>query len=237
MVEVTGHRGAAGYEPENTLRSFRKALEIGVDNVEFDVHLSRDGYLVVIHDVKVDRTTNARGDVGSLTLDELRKLDAGMGERIPTLQEAIDYLKDKAVLQIELKGVGTEEPAVRLVEGNRVERQVVFTSFDHTRVKRVKELNPSLQTGVLIVGRPIDPVAVVKGARADGLHINYEAIDRALVEDVHRGGLKVSVWNIDEAEDVDLMVDLGVDAIGSNKPDIVIARLRARGLRKFKAGL
>ncbi|MEM3426627.1 MAG: glycerophosphodiester phosphodiesterase family protein, partial [Thermoproteota archaeon] len=96
-----GHRGARFYEPENTLRSFRKALELGVDAVELDVRRTRDGELVVIHDAEVDRTTNGKGLVRELTLEEIRRLDAGKGEKIPTLEEALDFLDGRVKILIE----------------------------------------------------------------------------------------------------------------------------------------
>jgi glycerophosphoryl diester phosphodiesterase len=198
MVEVIGHRGAAGYEPENTLRSFKKALEIGVDIVELDVHLTKDNKLVVIHDEKVDRTTNGRGYVKNYKLSELKKLDAGKGERIPTLQEAIDLLYGRVKVQIELKGENTEKPVVDLIK-NYDPENFILTSFYHPRVKRAKEFYPSITTGVLFAGRPIDPVKIVRDAKADRLCINYATIDKELVE---------------------------VDAIGSNKPDVVIDILK-----------
>ena len=101
---LTGHRGAAALEPENTLLSMQKAIDLGVDQIELDVHLTRDQHLVVIHDTTVDRTTDGQGAVADFTLEEIKRLDAGKGERIPTLQEVIDLVRGKVVLQIELKG-------------------------------------------------------------------------------------------------------------------------------------
>ncbi|MEM2926945.1 MAG: glycerophosphodiester phosphodiesterase family protein [Candidatus Bathyarchaeia archaeon] len=228
MIQVIGHRGAAGYEPENTLRSFRRALEIGVHAVELDVHLSKDGRVVVIHDPKVDRTTNGHGYVRDLSFEELSKLDAGMGERIPLLEEVIDLVKDKAILQIELKGEGTVEPVLRIIEDRDFSDRVVLTSFFHNRVRKVKELKPFIKTGILFVGRPLDPVHMARVAKADGIHINYMTVDKEIVQEVHRAGLKVTVWNVDEPGDANRMIDLGVDAIGSNKPDIVLSCLKAK---------
>jgi glycerophosphoryl diester phosphodiesterase len=225
MVEVIGHRGAAGYEPENTLRSFKKALEIGVDIVELDVHLTKDNKLVVIHDEKVDRTTNGKGYVKNYKLSELKKLDAGKGERIPTLQEAIDLLYGRVKVQIELKGENTEKPVVDFIK-NYDPENFILTSFYHTRVKRAKELYPKITTGVLFVGRPIDPLKIVRDAKADRLCINYATIDKELVEEMHKNKIKVSVWNVDDVEYVKRMVSLKVDAIGSNKPDVVIDILK-----------
>src|SRR6056297_2287931 len=106
MVLKIGHRGAMGYEPENTLRSFKKAIELNVDMVELDVYVCSSGELVVIHDDKVDKTTNGKGYVSEKSFDELRKLDAGMGEKIPTLQEVLDLIDKRAKVNIELKGKG-----------------------------------------------------------------------------------------------------------------------------------
>lgn len=116
MVVKVGHRGAAGHEPENTLRSFRRAMELGADMVELDVHLCGSGELVVIHDETVDRTTDGTGEVAKMTLDEMRALDAGKGERIPTLQEVIDLATGRMDINIELKGLGTAGPALEHIE-------------------------------------------------------------------------------------------------------------------------
>jgi len=110
MVLRIGHRGAAGHAPENTLASFRKAIELGLDMTELDVHVCASGELVVIHDENVDRTTNSKGWVSKLSLTELKRLDAGAGETVPTLAEVLDLLKDRIMLNIELKGLGTAEP-------------------------------------------------------------------------------------------------------------------------------
>ncbi|MEM2906184.1 MAG: glycerophosphodiester phosphodiesterase family protein [Candidatus Bathyarchaeia archaeon] len=231
MVEVTGHRGAAGLEPENTLRSFRRAVELGVDAVELDVHLSLDDELIVMHDARVDRTTNGKGWVRDLRSEQIRRLDAGLGEHVPILQEVIDLVLGKAAIQIELKGKGTEAPTVRLIEANRCEAQVRLTSFDHRRVKSVKALNPSIRTGVLFACRPIDPVRLAKDADADALHIHHAMVDQELVAAAHAAGLRVAVWNIDDPDEAEAAAALGVDAVGTNRPDIVTERLRRKRYR------
>ncbi|MFQ6075312.1 MAG: glycerophosphodiester phosphodiesterase [Candidatus Bathyarchaeia archaeon] len=226
MVIVTGHRGAAGLEPENTIRSFKRALELGVDQVELDVHLTKDRRLAVIHDTTVDRTTNGHGHVGDLTLEEIRKLDAGKGERVPTLQEAIDVVRGRAILQIELKGLGVEEAVVKTVEENRIVDEVILTSFRHYMVKRAKTLNPRLSTGVLFLCIPMDAPRLAIDAGAEGLHANVNYIDAHLVEDGHRYGLKVRAWNTDDPEQMRWLLGLGVDAIGSDRPDILLDVVR-----------
>jgi glycerophosphoryl diester phosphodiesterase len=222
VVRVTGHRGAAGLEPENTIRSFTRALELGVDQVELDVHLTKDRELVVIHDASVDRTTNGRGYVGDFTLEAIRRLDAGAGERIPTLQEVINVVKGRAILQIELKGRGVEEAVVNCVEANGVVDEVVVTSFRHSMVKKVTALNPRVSTGVLFACLPIDAARLAVDAGAQALHANVNYIDAYLVEAGHLCGLKVRAWNTDDPDQMRWLMGLGVDAIGSNRPDILL---------------
>ncbi|MCP3682716.1 MAG: glycerophosphodiester phosphodiesterase [bacterium] len=220
MITV-GHRGAAGLEPENTLLGFRKAIEIGVDFIELDVHLSKDGEIIVMHDNTVDRTTDGTGKVGEMTLEELKKLDAGKGEKIPTLQEAIDVAKDKVGIIIELKGENTEEPVFNAIKKNNLEK-ARCVSFHHDRVKKVKGLNNSIYTGVLLVGAPVNPVSVADDAGADELTVNFKFIEKEFVEKCHAGNKQVFVWNCDTEEDIRRMIDLGVDGIGSNLPDLLV---------------
>jgi glycerophosphoryl diester phosphodiesterase len=137
---LMGHRGAAALAPENTLLSIATAMEIGVNAVEIDVHLSKDKEIVVIHDATVDRTTNGTGAVSRYALNELKKLDAGKGETIPTLQEVIDFIHGKVRLVIELKEAGTEEPVVQLIKRNGLWENVYVISFWHRLVKTVKEI-------------------------------------------------------------------------------------------------
>ena len=226
LVLVTGHRGAAGLEPENTLRAVRRAMELGVDQVEIDVRLTRDGHLVVIHDEKVDRTTNGHGRVSEFTLEEIKKLDAGKGESIPTLKEVLELVKGRIRVQIELKERGIEEKVVRLVEAEGMVSDVTVTSFFHEAVKRVKEVNRNIETGVLFVCSPIKGWQLAIDALADALHPNVEYVTPGMIEEAHRRGLKVKVWNTEDADEIRRLIDMGVDAIGSDRPDIVLRVLR-----------
>lgn len=223
---ITGHRGAAKLEPENTLRSIQKAIDLGVDQIEIDVHLTRDGHLVVIHDMTVDRTTNGHGAVADLTLQEIKQLDAGKGERIPTLQEVIDGVRGKVILQIELKGPGTAEPVVRAVEQNGIADEVVLTSFVHDRLREAHQLNPKISLGALWSKPPEDACEQAIEMGAEALHIQHQHIDAALVQKAHAAGLKIRAWNPDTIEEMQRVIDLGVDAVGSNRPDLLIALCR-----------
>lgn len=231
MIEVTGHRGAAGLEPENTLRSIRKAIDLGVDRVEIDVRVTKDGHLVVIHDETVDRTTNGHGYVKELTFQEIRRLDAGKGEKIPTLEEVLNLTKGKVILQIELKAAEATEPTVHLVERRGAEREVVITSFMHELLKKVHDLNPSLRTGALFFDVQGDICQKAIDVHSEAIHVYYKNVDSNLVEEAHRRGLKVSVWNPDELEDMRKMIRLNVDVIGTNRPDLLLNLLKKMGLR------
>jgi len=231
LIEVTGHRGAAGLEPENTLRSIQKAIELGVDRVEIDVRVTKDGYLVVIHDETVDRTTNGHGRVKDLTYNEIRRLDAGKGERIPTLEEALRLTKGKVTLQIELKAKEATEPTVHLIERNNAERDVVITSFMHELLRRVHQLNPSLRKGALFFDVQGDIFQRAMEAHSEAIHVYYKNVNSKLVKEAHKRGLKVSVWNPDEIEEMKKMIGLSVDVIGTNRPDILLNLLKEMGIR------
>ena len=224
---LTGHRGAAELEPENTLLSIQKAIDLGVDQIEIDVHLTRDQHLVVIHDTTVDRTTDGQGAIADFTLAEIKQLDAGKGERIPTLQEVIDLVRGKVVLQIELKGPDTAEPVVQTVERNRIENEVLLTSFVHERLREARQLNPSLALGALWSDPPDDACEQAIDIGAEAIHIQYQNIDAQLVQKAHAHGLMIRAWNPDTVEDIQQIIDLGVDAIGSNRLDLLIALGRA----------
>ncbi len=166
MVWVVGHRGCA-YEPENTIRAIKKAIDIGVDIVEVDVHLSKDNELVVIHDERLDRTTNGKGLVKDFTLEELRQFDAGKGERLPTLQDVIDTCRGKVQLLIELKALGSEEKVLKKLEENRFKEEVYIISFWHQMIKQVRKLDSNIRTGILFVGHPVNPSQLAKDAQAN----------------------------------------------------------------------
>ena len=222
---IMGHRGAAALEPENTLLSISRAMEVGVDAVEIDVRLSKDKEIVVIHDSTVDRTTNGTGPVAGYALKEIKKLDAGKGETIPTLQEVVDLIGNKVTLVIELKEEGTEKGVVELIQRNKLYDNAYVISFWHRLVRTVKEMDSRIKTGVLIVGCPVD-ASVATNASADALVMRYNFLDKKFVETAHKEGLKVFIWNIDDRDLLKPFVDMRVDGIGSNDPRILIEYLR-----------
>jgi len=224
MVQIIGHRGARGLEPENTMRSFRKALELGVDYIECDVHMTKDGHIVLMHDHTVDRTTNGSGPVNSFTFDEIRKLDAGKGETIPTLQELLDLARGKVKLHIELKDEAATEPTVRLVEKNSMEAKVFLTGNTET-LRRVRELNSSIPTEH-IFGEPSDDAidrALSVGAKRVSCHISH--LTSEFVRRAHENGLQVIAWPPNTVEEAKKAIECGVDLICTDRPDIVTATI------------
>jgi glycerophosphoryl diester phosphodiesterase len=222
MVKIMGHRGAPDAAPENTLRSFRRALAMGVAMVELDVQLTRDGRLAVIHDETLDRTTNGQGPVRNFTLAELKRLDAGQGEPVPSPEEVFDVVKGKAHLLVELKQPEAAQALLRFFQEHEAFDFATIISFWHPAVKALKEQEPRLKTGVLMVGCPADPVGVAQAAHADALVLNYRYVNRELVDAVHHQEIKVIVWNIDDPEILQPYLAMNLYAIGTNRPQEII---------------
>lgn len=228
---VTSHRGAGSLEPENTLRAIRRAIALGVDQIEIDAQLTKDGHLILMHDATVDRTTNGSGKIANLTLTEIRQFDAGSGERVPTLDEALALLTGNVILQIELKGPGTAQPTVSAVMNAGKEEHVVLTSFMHQELRDVQRLNPRLRLGALWGRLPADVIQQMKQLGAEALHVWHEFVDQPLIAEAHAQGLLVRAWNTSNAEDMRRLIALGVDAIGSDRPDVLLEVCRHVGLR------
>ena len=222
MVLRIGHRGAAGHEPENTLLSLNKAVELGCDMTEIDVHVCGSGEVVVIHDDIVDRTTDTMGAVSELSLDELKALNAGKGERIPTLNEVLSCLKGRVSLNIELKGQGTPGPVHGIIENSGwFPDELVFTSFDWNMLEEYRELDPEANLG------PLAHVNIFHAARfatkIDAYCVNplHRLCSRSFVGKAHKRGLKVYPWTVNEPDDIEKMNSFGVDGIISDYPDRV----------------
>ena len=230
MLKI-GHRGAAAYAPENTLTSFRRAVELGADGVEFDLHRARDGTFVVLHDDTVDRTTDGHGKVEALTVAELRRFDAGSwkgrefaGERIPTFDDVIAAVPQRILLFAELKdgsarSPGIEDALARFIRERGVVERVRVSSFDHRALARLRPLVPDLETGALFTGLPVDLVALARNAAAQAVHPSFHYLTREAVEEAHRAGLAVNAWTVNEPEDIEAVRGMGVDGIFSDHPD------------------
>jgi glycerophosphoryl diester phosphodiesterase len=233
------HRGAARYAPENTLGAFRLALEHGAPAVECDVRRTQDGHLVVIHDPTVDRTTDGRGPVGALTLEALRRLDAGRwfgpewaGERIPLLDEVLELVRGRALIQIEVKNdptpaEGIERQVVDAICRKQMEEEAFLISFDHQLVQSARGAAPRVATGILYSARLVDPIAAARAAGADGLCVQWGYLDREVVAQARGAGLGIYTWTVDDEGVFRRCLELGVDGVASNDTRL-IARLAGR---------
>ncbi len=222
MIKI-GHRGAAGYEPENTLSSFQKAIELGADMVELDVRLCKSGELVVIHDEKVDRTTNGRGLVADMTLAELKKLDAGNGQTIPTLEEVLGRVNKGVSVNIELKGTGTAVPVARIIDkyvSSDWNRDLfLVSSFNIGELEYFREKDGKSRVGIVFDKKSGDLFGLVDKLSAYSIHPSIKLTTPDLIEEAHKRGLKVFVWTANSPADIRRLIKMGVDGIFSNFPD------------------
>jgi glycerophosphoryl diester phosphodiesterase len=218
-VQNIGHRGASRAFPENTLAAFRAACDAGADLCELDVQLSRDGAVVVIHDDTVDRTTNGSGAVAELTLAELKALDAGRGERIPTLEEVFAATAGRCGLNVELKMAGLETQVAAIMRKcNAVETSMV-SSFQWRALDAMRTLAPEIRLGVLAEKNLDRMLEAAERMHAYAINPRYDLVTRDLCAAAHEHGFKVLVWTVDVPEAMRILIDAGVDGIMTNYPD------------------
>ena len=221
----SGHRGAMGYEPENTLRSMRRALELGVDWIEIDVHLC-EGTPVVIHDFALHRTTSGVGEVARVSLAYLRSLDAGQGERVPLLSEVLEVVGRRAGLNIELKGRSSVGPVVEVVRGairsGTVDPAgIILSSFDHPQLAEARACAPELRRAPIVCGVPLNLAEAAEDLGAFSVHVDREFVQESFVRDAHSRGVKVLVWTVNDSAEAARLRALGVDGVISDVPDRV----------------
>jgi glycerophosphoryl diester phosphodiesterase len=219
---IFAHRGASADAPENTLLAIDKALEQGADGIEIDVHQTGNE-LVVIHDRWLHRTTNGQGQIQQYTLAQLSLLDAGQGQRIPTLWQVMQRVAGKCLLNIEIKGV--DDPQLVLSHIHRAQQELDFSkdqfivsSFDHHLLKAIKLLDPTLKIGALTGCKPIDYAQFAQTLGAYSVNIDVTFIDKDFVEDAKARGLKVFAYTVDQAEDLLLLKEWQVDGVFCNGP-------------------
>jgi glycerophosphoryl diester phosphodiesterase len=231
VIHIIAHRGASAYEPENTLRAFERAIDMGATMLEVDLHLSRDGHPVVIHSADLSRTTNGQGLVSDLSLAQIRRFDAGLGERVPTLAQVIDLARGRAELYVELKGQDTPEPVVEVLQTEDFVDQALVGSFHASLSQRVKSLEPASRTSLLIrrEDRHTDFVEWALAIGADYVHPCWEdesptphrLLTPALIASIRRQGLGVLVWHEERPSELRELVKLDVDGICTDAPDVL----------------
>ena len=213
-----GHRGAKGYEPENTLIAFEKAIDLNVDGIELDVHLSLDKEIIVIHDETIDRTTNEKGFVNQFSSLQLQELG------IPKLIEVLTILNRQCFVNIELKGIETAKPVVELVEHyvlskNWEYNDFLVSSFDWKMLEEVQLLNPKIRIGVLTDASVEDALAFAKKIKAFSIHPNYKLLTKENVALMQENGLQIYPWTVNSKEAIQKIKSFDVNGIISDFPD------------------
>jgi len=237
---VIAHRGDSAHRPENTLAAFAGALELGVSAVELDIQLTRDGHVVVIHDVDLERTTSGRGDVRQLTLAEVRAVSAGYpdrfggtwaGERVPTLAEALALLRERARAMIEIKAESVTQDETGGVEARAVEEirragmvdAVALISFDQRAILRLRQLAPEISRGRIFGRTTADELLSDARASASEVVLPHKSqLNDALVARVHAAGIKLATWVVDEPEELRQLARFNLYGVGSNRPGVLL---------------
>jgi glycerophosphoryl diester phosphodiesterase len=227
---VIAHRGASAERPENTLAAFELAVEQRADMIETDLHRTCDGAIVIIHDEDL-AGLGGRGEVADATLAEVRALDAGGGEPVPTLEEILDRFGPRIPFNLEIKRgtrgeyPGLEAAALASVEQRGLLDRTLFSSFYDPVLRRLRELSASARIGFLVSRRfPDRAVERARAVGAEALHPELPLVTRSLVDEAHHAGLAVYVFSVDARADMQRLLDLGVDGLFTNHPD------RMRGL-------
>lgn len=219
-----GHRGAMGYEPENTLLSINKALALGVDGIEIDVY-NLEEHLIVFHDRDLSRTTNGTGDLENCSFAYVRSLDAGKGSQIPTLKEVFDLVNRRAIINIELKGTNTAQLVVTLIQEYLAQGweygDFLISSFNHYELQQVKVIDPQISIGILIYGLPWKYLEIAQELSADIVIVNLDYVNAKLVTTVQQHNLACWVYTVNRPKDISHLRELGVDGIFTNYPDLV----------------
>ena len=219
-----GHRGAKGHEPENTLISFQKAIDLTVDGIELDVHFSKDGEIIVIHDETIDRTTNGKGFVNKLSLTELKESRIENEHEIPTLAEVFDLINQQCLVNVEIKGKGMTKPVVELIESyvenkNWKYDRFLVSSFDWIALLDIHLLNPEIPLGVLTEYDLDLAFAFAKFIDAKSVHAYYHLLSEKMTLQMQEEGFQVFAWTVNEPEDIQKIKSFKVNGIISDFPD------------------
>jgi len=214
---VIAHRGASAYELENSLAAFRRAIEMGADGIELDAHDTRDGDLVVMHDPEIDGRR-----IGDMDVAEVRAQTLSNGEHVPTLAEALETIGRTTQVFIEVKTLrpAHDESIFALIDAAPAPDNCHVHAFDHRIVGRLCATRRSLKGGVLSSSYPLDPVRQIREAHAVTLWQHHDLIDEPMTAQVHRAGYALFAWTVDVPDRMRALLDIGIDAICTNKPDV-----------------
>ena len=224
-ILIIAHRGASNIAPENTLKAFKKAIELKADYIEFDVHQSKDGEIIIMHDSNTFRTTGYIGLIDKMTLKQLKQLDCGQGEKIPTLNELIEVTKGKIGLNCEIKSKGVAEKIVQIFRDANLIDSTIVSSFKHGELLKIQELEPRLKLASLnptrtgwILNWFSRRNMLKKSVQNQFYAINplYMLVNDKFVKKAHNKNLKVFPWTVDSQTTIETLVKIGVDGIITN---------------------
>jgi glycerophosphoryl diester phosphodiesterase len=227
-ILIIGHKGASAIEPENTLRAFKTSIELGADYVEFDVHSTKDDELVIIHDAETLRTTGVSGIIKEMTLDEIKKLDAGKGEQIPTLKELIAIAKGKIGLQIEIKAFSITDLLLDLLIKENLLDTSIISCFVFGELLNLKKRESNLKLGHILP----EGLKSIRGLKRKAqkaidngfysIHPHFSSVNKEFIEFAHDIGLKVNVWTVNDRTEMENLIKMGVDGIITD--DVALAK-------------
>lgn len=228
-MQVYAHRGASAHAPENTLKAIRLAVDLGADGIEIDVFQHGEEFILT-HDRWLARTTSASGNLYDFEFDTLRQLDAGLGEQIPTLAEAIEVVAGRCVINVEAKGVDDAAQLVNYVDiacqqNDHPQDMILYSSFDHPLLAQIKALRPTARIGALTASKPLDYARFAEELGAECVNVDINFLDQAFISDAKTRGLKVLVYTVDYPDDILRLRDWGVDGIFANAPDRAMSLL------------
>src|SRR5690625_99436 len=245
MTKIYAHRGSSGTHPENTMIAFKEAERVGADGIELDVHYTKDDELVVIHDNTVNRTTNGKGLIRSMTLAELMELDAGKffsrkfkGEKIPRLEEVLDWFQTtNLLLNVELKYVAIdyvnfEEKVLEELEKRDLLDRVVISSFNHDGLKKINGLNSKVETAILYMERLYEPWNYARTVGANAIHPYIDGVDPQLIAASEKSGCPVRVFTVNDEKMLGGLIQVGSSGVITGFPERAIAvreSIRANG--------
>jgi glycerophosphoryl diester phosphodiesterase len=225
-VLVIGHRGAMGYETENTIASVRKALDLGVDMIEIDVFRIESGEIVVFHDERVERLTNGGGNVEEYNWLDLLQLTLDGNHKIPQLQEVLREVNHQARLNIELKGSNTAD-RVNFIVTTYIKNQgwlledFIISSFKWEELQEIRRLNPEIPIAILTEGDPVEALPIANELEAEAINPHFRSLTRDKVTAIQQAGFRVYTWTVNEPVDIKEVKAMGVDGIITNFPDRV----------------
>ena len=213
-----GHRGAAGHVLENTLGSIEKAIELEVDFVEIDLRLTRDGHVVVLHDATVDRTTNGHGRIKDLTLAQLQRITTKDGQHVPTLEQVLKLTDGRVGLMLELKIRGLAKPVTEIVERSGFSNPVIYASFNHDELARIRQILPRAKIMPLFDKAPIRLKALVANLYPTHIGVRFDRMGKRLVDTVHAAEIKIFAYNVNDWAAIQSLKAVGVDGLISDFP-------------------